>query len=378
MELVRDEQPPPTEAMVAAADDRTTQQEPSRVVCFGEILVDFVPLVGGLPIFDEPGFKAGAGGAPANVAVGICKLGTPAAFIGKLGHDEFGYALVNVLKENGVETRGVRFDARAHTGLAFISLRSDGERTFIFYRNPSADMLMVPEELDHDLITNAKIFHYGSISLIAEPCKSTHLEAIKIAKEAGVLLSYDPNLRLQLWPSPEEARKEILSIWSDANIIKVSADEVRFLIASSYTASFASSDATDNNSKAFKVEYEEVELLTSSSDHDAKSWRPNLMLLLVTDGPHGCHYFTPKFKGTVATLKVQVVDTTGAGDAFVAGILTKLVQDVSLLEDEKRLREAVRFANACGAITVTRRGAIPALPDTEAVLNLLREIAITD
>ncbi|CAM6010603.1 unnamed protein product [Sphagnum balticum] len=378
MELVRNEQPPPAEAMAAAADDRTKQREPSRVVCFGEILVDFVPLVGGLPIFDEPGFKAGAGGAPANVAVGICKLGNPAAFIGKLGDDEFGYALADVLKEHGVETRGVRFDSRAHTGLAFISLRSDGERTFIFYRDPSADMLMVPEELDHDLITNAKIFHYGSISLIAEPCRSTHLEAIKIAKEAGVLLSYDPNLRLQLWPSPEEARKQIMSIWSDANIIKVSADEVRFLIATSSTASFASSDATDNHNKAFKVEYEEVELLTSSSDHDAKSWRPNLMLLLVTDGPHGCHYFTPSFKGTVATLKVPVVDTTGAGDAFVAGILTKLVQDVSLLKDEKRLREAVRFANACGAITVTHRGAIPALPDTETVLNLLRQIATTD
>jgi fructokinase len=204
------------------------------------------------------------------------------------------------------------------------------------------------------------------------------LEAIKIAKEAGVLLSYDPNLRLQLWPSPEEARKQIMSIWSESNIIKVSADEVRFLIATSTTAYFASSEATDNNNKAFKVEYEEVELLTSSFDHDAKSWRPNLKLLLVTDGPHGCHYFTPRFKGTVATLKVQVVDTTGAGDAFVAGILTKLVQDVSLLEDEKRLREAVRFANACGAITVTRRGAIPALPDYETVLNLLRELAITD
>ncbi len=202
------------------------------------------------------------------------------------------------------------------------------------------------------------------------------MEAIKIAKEAGVLLSYDPNLRLQLWPSPEEARKEIMSIWSEANIIKVSADEVRFLIATSSTASFASSDATDN--KAFKVEYEEVELLTSSSDHGAKSWRPNLMLLLVTDGPHGCHYFTPSFKGTVATLKVPVVDTTGAGDAFVAGLLTKLVQDVSLLKDEKRLREAVRFANACGAITVTHRGAIPALPDTETVLNLLHKIDITD
>jgi fructokinase len=378
MELVRDEQPPPPEAMAAAADDRTEQQEPSKVVCFGELLVDFVPTVGGLSVFEEPCFKAGAGGAPANVAVGICKLGIPAAFIGKVGDDEFGHALANVLKEHGVETRGVRFDAHAPTGLAFISLRSDGERTFIFYRNPSADMLMVPEELDRDLITNAKIFHYGSISLIAEPSRSTHLEAIKIAKEAGVLLSYDPNLRLQLWPSPEEARKQIMSIWSESNIIKVSADEVRFLIATSTTAYFASSEATDNNNKAFKVEYEEVELLTSSFDHDAKSWRPNLKLLLVTDGPHGCHYFTPRFKGTVATLKVQVVDTTGAGDAFVAGILTKLVQDVSLLEDEKRLREAVRFANACGAITVTRRGAIPALPDYETVLNLLRELAITD
>jgi hypothetical protein len=128
------------------ADDGTKQQELSRVVCFGELLVDFVPLVGGLPVFEEPGFKAGAGGAPANVAVGICKLGVPAAFIGKVGDDEFGHALANVLKENGVETRGIRFDSHARTGLAFISLRSDGERTFIFY--PSADMLMVSTNKD--------------------------------------------------------------------------------------------------------------------------------------------------------------------------------------------------------------------------------------
>jgi hypothetical protein len=148
VELVRDEQPPPAEAMAAAADDRTEQQQPSKVVCFGELLVDFVPTVGGLPVFDEPCFKAGAGGAPANVAVGICKLGIPAAFIGKVGDDEFGHALANVLKEHGVETRGVRFDAHAPTGLAFISLRSDGERTFIFYRNPSADMLMVSTNKD--------------------------------------------------------------------------------------------------------------------------------------------------------------------------------------------------------------------------------------
>ncbi|KAM5558066.1 hypothetical protein ABKV19_020015 [Rosa sericea] len=195
-------------------------KESSLVVCFGEMLIDFVPTTNGLSLAEAPAFKKAAGGAPANVAVGIARLGGSSAFIGKVGEDEFGYMLADILKENNVNNEGMRFDPGARTALAFVTLRSDGEREFMFYRNPSADMLLQEAELDFDLIRKAKILHYGSISLITEPCKSAHIAAAKAAKEAGVVLSYDPNLRLPLWPSAKSAREGILSIWETADIIK--------------------------------------------------------------------------------------------------------------------------------------------------------------
>lgn len=138
-----------------------------------------------------------------------------------MGNDEFGLMLVNILKKNGVNSDGVCFDQQARTALAFVTLKSDGEREFMFYRNPSADMLLKESELNMDMIKKAKIFHYGSISLITEPCKGAHVAAMKAAKEAGVLLSYDPNVRLPLWPSAEACRHGIKSIWNEADFIKV-------------------------------------------------------------------------------------------------------------------------------------------------------------
>ncbi|KAI3747806.1 hypothetical protein L6452_10470 [Arctium lappa] len=320
--------------------------ESSLVVCFGEMLIDFVPTISGLALAEAPAFKKAPGGAPANVAVGIARLGGSSAFIGKVGEDEFGYMLADILKENNVNNEGMRFDPGARTALAFVTLKKDGEREFMFYRNPSADMLLEESELDLDLIRKAKIFHYGSISLITEPCKSAHIAATKVAKDAGVLLSYDPNLRLPLWPSAESAREGILSIWDTADIIKISEEEIAFLTNGE--------DPYDDNVVR-------------------KLYHPNLKLLLVTEGPDGCRYYTKEFSGRVKGLKVNPVDTTGAGDAFVAGVLSKLAADVLLLQDENRLRDALRFANACGAITVTERGAIPALPTREAVMNALLE-----
>jgi fructokinase len=299
-----------------------------------------------MSLAEAPAFKKAPGGAPANVAVGIARLGGNAAFVGKVGDDEFGYLLVDVLKENGVETKGCRFDANARTALAFVTLRHDGEREFMFYRNPSADMLFETKELDTDLLREAGILHYGSISLITEPSCSTHLEAMRIAKEAGAVLSYDPNLRLPLWPSEKAAREGIKSIWDQADIIKVSDEEVKFLTGGDPTKD-------ENNLTLF---------------------HPGCKLMLVTEGGEGCRYYTPKFRGRVDSLKVQVVDTTGAGDAFCAGILTQLAKDLSILENEGRLREALKFANACGAITTTERGAIPSLPDMDTVMRFLSKV----
>eukprot|EP00249_Psilotum_nudum_P006761 c20035_g1_i1 orf=565-1842(-) len=320
--------------------------EPPLIVCFGEMLIDFVPTVGGLSLAEAPAFKKAPGGAPANVAVGISRLGGRSAFIGKVGDDEFGYMLANILKENNVEAKGVLFDPGARTALAFVTLRQDGEREFMFYRNPSADMLLQENELDTDLIKNATIFHYGSISLITEPCRSAHLAAMKIAKEGGALLSYDPNLRLPLWSSAEAARTGIFDIWDQADLIKISEEEISFLTGGD----------------------------PYSDEAARKLMHVGLKLLLVTEGQNGCRYYTKDFSGRVDGYKVNSIDTTGAGDAFVAGVLTHLVRDFSLMQVEKQLRETLLYANACGAIATTERGAIPALPLHEVVSRFISKV----
>ncbi|KAM0071007.1 putative fructokinase [Helianthus debilis subsp. tardiflorus] len=318
----------------------------SLVVCFGEMLIDFVPTVSGVSLAEAPAFQKAPGGAPANVAVGISRLGGSSAFIGKVGDDEFGHMLSDILKQNKVNNSGMRYDQKARTALAFVTLRADGEREFMFFRNPSADMLLRESELDVNLIKQASIFHYGSISLIEEPCKSTHLAAMAIAKKSGSILSYDVNLRLPLWPSEDAARDGIMSIWNQADVIKVSEDEITFLTRGA--------DPYDDNVVLNKL------------------FHPNLKLLLVSEGPDGCRYYTQKFKGRVPGVKVKAVDTTGAGDAFVGGILSVLALDTNLYKDEKKLREALLFANACGALTVTKKGAIPAMPTRDEIQKILK------
>ncbi|CAM8979441.1 unnamed protein product [Rhodiola kirilowii] len=313
------------------------------VVSFGEMLIDFVPTVSGVSLAEAPGFLKAPGGAPANVAIAVSRLGGKSAFVGKLGDDDFGHMLAGILRDNGVIDGGICFDQGARTALAFVTLRADGEREFMFYRNPSADMLLTPGELNLDIIKSAKIFHYGSISLIVEPCRSAHLKAMEIAREAGALLSFDPNLRIPLWPSAEEAREQIMSIWDQADIIKVSDNELEFLTGS---------DTIDHASAL-------------------SMWRPNIKLMLVTCGEKGCNYYTKDFHGTVEGFHVKTIDTTGAGDSFIGALLSKLVEDHTVIEDETKLRGVLRFANACGAITTTKKGAIPALPTVSEALELL-------
>ncbi|KAJ6805725.1 putative fructokinase-1 [Iris pallida] len=315
------------------------------IISFGEMLIDFVPTQSGVSLAEAPGFVKAPGGAPANVAIAVARLGGRAAFVGKLGEDEFGRMLAGILVENGVSDAGICFDAGARTALAFVTLRADGEREFMFYRNPSADMLLTEAELNLDLIRTAAVFHYGSISLITEPCRSAHLRAMQEAKDAGALLSYDPNLRLPLWPSAKEAREQIMTIWDQADIVKVSDVELEFLTG--------------------KDSVEDEVALTL--------WRPTFKLLLVTLGEKGCNYYTKDFRGSVEAFTVKQVDTTGAGDAFVGAMLSKIVEDQSVLQDEKRLREILKFANACGAITTTKKGAIPALPNISEALAFIEK-----
>ncbi|KAG9142528.1 hypothetical protein Leryth_011627 [Lithospermum erythrorhizon] len=307
-----------------------SKESPSTIVCFGEMLIDFVPDEAGVSLAESRGFLKAPGGAPANVACAITKLGGSSAFVGKVGDDEFGRMLVDILEKNGVNSTGVCYDKHARTALAFVTLRSDGEREFMFYRNPSADMLLKESEINMDMIKQAKIFHYGSISLITEPVKSAHLAAMKVAKEAGVLLSYDPNVRLPLWPSADAAREGIRSIWNEADFIKVSDDEVEFLTGKS----------------------------AEDEENVLSLWHDGLKLLL-------------SIRGRVAGFSVKTVDTTGAGDSFVGSVLVSIAQNPNIFQDEAKLKEALSFANACGALCTTQKGAIPALPTPEEAKALM-------
>ncbi|KAI3910112.1 hypothetical protein MKW98_014497 [Papaver atlanticum] len=316
------------------------------VVSFGEMLIDFVPEISGVSLADTKTFVKAAGGAPANVACAIARLDGTSAFVGKVGNDEFGKMLVNILKKNGVNSDGVCFDDDARTGLAFVTLTKGGEREFMFYRNPSADMMFRESELNIRLIKQAKIFHYGSISLISEPCRSTHLAAMKIAKQAGALLSYDPNLRLPLWPSPASAKEAIMSIWKQADIIKVSDNEVEFLMENGDPLN------EDDILKSF--------------------WFDGLKLLVVTYGKDGVTFYTKKFKGgKVKGYTPKKVDTTGAGDAFMGALLYSIAKDPSLIEDEEKLRNTLTLASACGALSTTQKGAIPSLPKMSTALEFI-------
>ena len=315
------------------------------VIACGELLIDFVSTQSGVTLGQAPAFQKAAGGAPANVAVGVARLGYRAGFLGQVGDDDFGHFLADMVAEAGVDVGGLRFSTEARTALAFVSLRSDGERSFMFYRHPSADMLWRPEDVDRGYAANTRIFHHGSISLINEPSRSATLAAVGYARDGGALISYDPNLRLALWPSEESARVGILAAWPLADIIKVSEEELIFLTGEADPARAARS-----------------------------LWTDRLRLLVVTRGPDGCAYFTPDGSGVVPGFRVEPVDTTGAGDGFVAGLLAGLLDSMSpgsghrdLCWDAATLEHALRLGNAVGALTTTQKGAIPALPTRAAV-----------
>jgi len=312
------------------------------IITMGELLIDFVPTVSGVSLLDAPAFKKAPGGAPANVAAGLAKLGHSVAFLGKVGEDAFGHFLKLTLEDVGVKTQGLIFSQEARTALAFVSLREDGEREFMFYRHPSADMLYTPAEVNLDLVRQAKIFHFGSLSLISEPSRSATLTALNAARENQSVISYDPNLRLALWPNETAAKEGMLSVWDQADIIKISDEELYFL-----------TDIEDQE--------EAVKAL----------WHDHLRLMIITLGKTGCSYYTSQFHGYIPGFQVKAVDTTGAGDGFVAGLLSSLLMNPDAVQDQSKLEKICRRANAVGALTTTQRGAIPALPTLEQVNSFL-------
>ena len=308
------------------------------VVCLGEILVDFVAREAGVSVGEAASFQRVMGGAPANVAVGVSRLGRSSAFLGCVGDDPFGRFLTAELRAEGVDVAGLQTTAAARTSLAFVSLDAAGERSFVFFRQPGADMLLAAAQLDRARLSRARIFHFGSFSLSAEPAASATREALRLARAGGALSSYDPNLRLHLWPDAEAARRAILPLIDQADILKLSAEELPILTA----------------------------------DGDARSlWRNSLRALIVTDGGRGARLITPSGDWRAPGFRVRTVDTTGAGDAFVAALLARLAEQPNALAAAPE--ETLRYACAAGALATTARGATTAMPTQKAIQQLFAE-----
>jgi fructokinase len=314
------------------------------IVCLGELLVDMFPAELGRSLVEVSAFHPKPGGAPANVAVAAVRLGAKSAFIGKVGDEAFGHYLVDVLRQEGVDVRGMRFDAEARTGMAFIAMPDENTAEFIFYRNPGADMRLRPDELDYELLREARALHFGSLSLGAEPSRSAVLEAVGIAREADALISFDVNYRPTLWRSAEEAYDRVMAAVDRVDLLKV--NEV------------------------------ELALLGGTDDMDAATQallELGPKLCVVTLGPDGSYFRVAEGGEHIPAFRVNTVDATGCGDAFIAGLLCQLVVGADWRDQLsiERMREVLRYANGVGALTSLAQGVIPALPTAAEVDEFL-------
>jgi fructokinase len=327
-----------------------------EAITLGELLIDFVSTEKDVSLDQLPTFAGAAGGAPANVAVGLSRLGVTAGFIGKVGDDAFGQFLRHTLRAAGVETRGLRVSSvrrgartadGARTTLAFVATRSDGQKDIVFYRNPGADMLLTAEEVNAHYLQSAKLFHFGSVSLSRSPAREATIHAAYLAKEAALLISYDPNWRPTLWRDPMEARGRIWEVMPVAQVVHCAQEEWEFITGT-----------PDLEAGARKV----------------REAGPGLVV--VTQGERGCYYDSGEQRGQAPAFQVEVVDPLGAGDAFVAAMLSRLMQFPRghQLSDQE-LREVMSYANAAGALTCTRHGVIPALPTADELQQFMRSAA---
>jgi len=314
-----------------------------RVICLGELLVDFVSTEPDVPLSELPGFVGAAGGAPANVAVGLAKLGLSAGFIGKVGADPFGEFLRQNLAEPGVDTSHLLTAADARTTLAFIATRSDGRKDICFYRHPGADMLLAPEDIDPDYIRSAQALHIGSVSLSRSPAREATVRAVDIARDAGLLISFDPNWRPTLWDDPAEGHRWIWELIPRAHVVKLAEEEWEFV---------AGAGSLEEGSRR---------ILEAGPE-----------LVIVTRGPEGCYFDDGVSREQVPGFEVDVVDTLGAGDAFVAAALSRLLEKPRGQRlPREALREMALWANAAGALATLNPGVIPALPAEAEVEEFL-------
>lgn len=313
----------------------------SEFVTFGELLIDFTPAgtQDGRKLFMQ-----NAGGAPGNVAAAIRGFGISASFVGMVGNDVFGQFLKGILEEKDVDTSGLVMSDTYNTTLAFVHLFENGDRDFSFYRKPGADIMFEPSMLNEDMIRNARVFHTGSLSLTDEPARSANIKALEIAKEAGVVVSCDPNYRAPLWPDAQTAKTNMLKAMSYADIIKISDNEVEFMF------------------EGLSLEDAAKQLLKQGAK-----------LVFVTLGSEGAIYAHASGTGRAAGFAVKAVDTTGAGDCFTAGVIAQFLQSGKKLEEltTEEIHGFARFANAAASICVEGRGGISSMPTPEQVKDRL-------
>ena len=315
------------------------------VVALGELLIDFTE--NGTSAQGNPVFEANPGGAPCNVLAMLRKLDRRCAFVGKVGNDMFGHQLKAVAEEAGIDMSALRMDANVHTTLAFVKTYEDGDRDFSFYRNPGADMMLTEDELPMDMIRDTRIFHFGTLSMTHEGVRQATRAAVLAAKQAGAIISFDPNLRPPLWESLNEAKAQMLWGLSQADVVKIADNEIEFL--------------TD----------------TSDYEKGARLLReryPGIRLLNVTAGANGSYAFCGDRKIFVPSFLLGgTIETTGAGDTFCASVLDfVLTHGVDGLSRDD-LKAMLRFANAAAYLVTTRRGAIRSMPQRQQVEAILRE-----
>ena len=318
-----------------------------KVIAIGEALIDFIPQQKGVALKDVEGFLRVPGGAPLNVAAAVAKLGGKSQMLTKLGVDGFGDAILDEVKPLGVDVSRIGRTNKANTALAFVSLKEDGERDFSFYRNPSADMLLSEDEICEEDFENGPILHFCSVSLIDAPIKQAHKKAIEYATKHNGIISFDPNVRLPLWKTPEACREAILEFLPLSNIVKISDEELEFITG-------------------IKDEQEALKSLFVGA----------VEVVIYTKGTDGADFITKERQLTVPSFTVKAEDTTGAGDSYIGSFLYQVSKTVEDLEelvqlDETKVTEIMTFSAATAALTVSKKGAIAALPTTEAVIEMM-------
>lgn len=313
------------------------------VVALGELLIDFTCVSADADGY--PTMAAHPGGAPANFLAAVTKFGGKTALLGKVGADTFGRLLTGTLEQAGIETRGIVASNDVFTTLAFVTLDAHGDREFAFSRKPGADAQLRFSELNLSLIDDARVFHFGTLSLTDEPARATTYRAVAYAKERGKLITFDPNLRKPLWKDLETAREQMLWGLSQADVVKISDEEIEFLFG------------LNPQEGARKI----------LNDYGVK-------LVFATCGADGCWFENQNACGHVDSLKgIKVVDTTGAGDIFGGSAVWKVLQTGKRPEElsEAELRESVHFACTAAGLSTTRPGGISSVPEEEEVLARL-------